>query len=241
MSTGPPTLLVTKEKFTPTLVTPSSQREIHPDPRSHASRDARIDGCPSGCAWDEGEIEPAIDFSASDGAAADSSDRRLASREARSDRRGGEVRHCFARSKKQRRGAQAASREGRADDWNRGLLCVKQSPMPKRHRSRTDIAHAATGARNGCWLPIRAPGGELCVTPAPGTTHRRIVRDLEFILHSRVSAGGLGEVLDALIDVIFSVGRMRRAVPGLRAAAVGTGCHSGLRRVAVDPPLHRRV
>ena len=46
--------------------------------------------------------------------------------------------------------------------------------------------------------------GELCVTPAPSTTHQRISRNLEFILHAHVVAARLGEILDAPVDVIFA-------------------------------------
>jgi Uma2 family endonuclease len=46
--------------------------------------------------------------------------------------------------------------------------------------------------------------GELCVTPAPSTTHQRISRNLQFILHSHVSIRMLGEVLYAPVDVILA-------------------------------------
>lgn len=46
--------------------------------------------------------------------------------------------------------------------------------------------------------------GVLYVTPAPVPRHQRVSRNLEFILHSYVSAHNLGEILDAPIDVIFS-------------------------------------
>lgn len=45
--------------------------------------------------------------------------------------------------------------------------------------------------------------GELLVTPAPIIVHQRISRNLEFILHTHVTANALGEVLDAPVDVIF--------------------------------------
>ncbi|HEX6244931.1 MAG TPA: Uma2 family endonuclease [Polyangiales bacterium] len=45
--------------------------------------------------------------------------------------------------------------------------------------------------------------GVLCVTPAPSTTHQRISRNLGFVLHRYVSERGLGEVLNAPIDVIL--------------------------------------
>jgi Uma2 family endonuclease len=45
--------------------------------------------------------------------------------------------------------------------------------------------------------------GELAVTPAPSTTHQRISRNLEFVLHTHVTQHGLGEVLDAPVDVIL--------------------------------------
>jgi len=46
--------------------------------------------------------------------------------------------------------------------------------------------------------------GEVSVTPAPGSTHQRISRNLLVILHQHVTARGLGEVLDAPIDCILS-------------------------------------
>jgi Uma2 family endonuclease len=45
--------------------------------------------------------------------------------------------------------------------------------------------------------------GELAVTPAPSTTHQRISRNLEFVLHAYVTQHELGEVLDAPVDVIL--------------------------------------
>jgi Uma2 family endonuclease len=45
--------------------------------------------------------------------------------------------------------------------------------------------------------------GELSVTPAPGTTHQRISRNLQYVLHAYVTQHGLGEVLNAPLDVIF--------------------------------------
>jgi Uma2 family endonuclease len=48
--------------------------------------------------------------------------------------------------------------------------------------------------------------GKLHVTPAPSTTHQRISRNLEFILHAYVTAHHLGEVLYAPVDVILHAG-----------------------------------
>jgi Uma2 family endonuclease len=45
--------------------------------------------------------------------------------------------------------------------------------------------------------------GELFVGPSPTTRHQRVSRNLEFVLHSHVSARELGEVLDAPMDVIL--------------------------------------
>jgi Uma2 family endonuclease len=45
--------------------------------------------------------------------------------------------------------------------------------------------------------------GELHMTPAPSTTHQRISRNLEFVLHAHVAQLALGEVLDAPVDVIL--------------------------------------
>ena len=46
--------------------------------------------------------------------------------------------------------------------------------------------------------------GALSVTPAPGTRHQRISRELSAALHQHVKAHGLGEVLIAPLDVILS-------------------------------------
>jgi len=46
--------------------------------------------------------------------------------------------------------------------------------------------------------------GELSVTPAPTPDHQFTTRDLFLPIHAHVSAGDLGEVLFAPIDVIFS-------------------------------------
>lgn len=46
--------------------------------------------------------------------------------------------------------------------------------------------------------------GELSVTPAPGTRHQRILRNLTDILWQRVKAAGLGEIFFAPIDCILS-------------------------------------
>jgi Uma2 family endonuclease len=54
---------------------------------------------------------------------------------------------------------------------------------------------------DGCRYEILE--GQLHVTPAPNTTHQRISRNLEFVLHTHVLQHGLGEVLYAPIDVIL--------------------------------------
>jgi Uma2 family endonuclease len=46
--------------------------------------------------------------------------------------------------------------------------------------------------------------GDLAVTPAPGTTHQRIVRDLHLALFGYFHGRGLGEVLFAPLDVILT-------------------------------------
>jgi Uma2 family endonuclease len=45
--------------------------------------------------------------------------------------------------------------------------------------------------------------GELAVTPAPSTTHQRISRNLAYVLHTYITQHGLGEVLNAPVDVIL--------------------------------------
>ncbi len=45
--------------------------------------------------------------------------------------------------------------------------------------------------------------GDLFVTPAPKTSHQRISRNLEFILHAHVKQRRLGAVYDAPVDVIL--------------------------------------
>jgi Uma2 family endonuclease len=45
--------------------------------------------------------------------------------------------------------------------------------------------------------------GELSVTPAPGLVHQATLRNLVVILHSHVSARGLGEVFPAPVDCIL--------------------------------------
>jgi Uma2 family endonuclease len=45
--------------------------------------------------------------------------------------------------------------------------------------------------------------GELSVTPAPGTSHQAILRNLLVMLHSHVDARGLGEVFPAPVDCIL--------------------------------------
>ncbi len=46
--------------------------------------------------------------------------------------------------------------------------------------------------------------GDLLMTPAPTTSHQRISRNIEFVLHAHVSERCLGEVLDAPCDVVLS-------------------------------------
>ncbi len=45
--------------------------------------------------------------------------------------------------------------------------------------------------------------GELSATPAPGTAHQRVSRELLVLLDRHVKAAGLGEVFPAPIDVIL--------------------------------------
>ena len=49
--------------------------------------------------------------------------------------------------------------------------------------------------------------GELSVTPAPGTSHQRVSRNLNAILGAMSRTRGLGEVLYAPVDVILRTGR----------------------------------
>lgn len=49
-------------------------------------------------------------------------------------------------------------------------------------------------------------GGELFVTPAPGTRHQRVVTRLTTLLSGFVQEHGLGEVLTGPIDVLFAEG-----------------------------------
>jgi Uma2 family endonuclease len=46
--------------------------------------------------------------------------------------------------------------------------------------------------------------GELSVTPAPGSRHQQVIRDLSFLLHQHVRTRSLGEVLFAPIDCVLS-------------------------------------
>ena len=46
--------------------------------------------------------------------------------------------------------------------------------------------------------------GSLVMTPAPGTSHQRVLRDLLGILHRHVSTHGLGIVLPSPVDCILS-------------------------------------
>ena len=45
--------------------------------------------------------------------------------------------------------------------------------------------------------------GDLAVTPAPGTRHQQVSRNLLVLLHAHVLGNGLGEILDAPIDCIL--------------------------------------
>jgi Uma2 family endonuclease len=71
--------------------------------------------------------------------------------------------------------------------------------------------------------------GELSVTPAPGLVHQATLRNLVVILHSHVSARGLGEVFPAPVDCILEdvtvvqpdivfVEAARRSIMGERGA-----------------------
>lgn len=46
--------------------------------------------------------------------------------------------------------------------------------------------------------------GELEMTPAPTTTHQRVSRNLHFVIHQHLQATGLGEMLDAPVDVVLA-------------------------------------
>jgi Uma2 family endonuclease len=46
--------------------------------------------------------------------------------------------------------------------------------------------------------------GAHCVTPSPAIRHQRISRDLLVSLHTYLKESGLGEVLDAPVDVVLS-------------------------------------
>ncbi len=45
--------------------------------------------------------------------------------------------------------------------------------------------------------------GELCMVPAPSTSHQSISRNLEFLIWNFVKQKGLGNVFDAPIDIVF--------------------------------------
>ena len=55
-------------------------------------------------------------------------------------------------------------------------------------------------------------GGKLVMVPSPSTYHQRISGRLEFILRSFVQERGLGEVLDAPLDVVLGEGEEREVV-----------------------------
>jgi len=48
--------------------------------------------------------------------------------------------------------------------------------------------------------------GEIQISPSPSTRHQRISRNLEVLLHLHVQQHGLGEILDAPVDVILDRG-----------------------------------
>src|SRR3989304_6276542 len=45
--------------------------------------------------------------------------------------------------------------------------------------------------------------GELCMVPAPSTSHQSVSRNLEFLIWNCVKQKGLGNVFDAPIDIVF--------------------------------------
>ncbi len=45
--------------------------------------------------------------------------------------------------------------------------------------------------------------GELCMVPAPSTSHQSVSRNLEFLIWNFVKQKGLGNVFDAPIDIVF--------------------------------------
>lgn len=54
--------------------------------------------------------------------------------------------------------------------------------------------------------------GELLMSPAPTPLHQRIVRDLGFLLWQHCRATGVGEILEAPIDVVLGRGDGREVV-----------------------------
>jgi Uma2 family endonuclease len=54
--------------------------------------------------------------------------------------------------------------------------------------------------------------GELCMVPAPTTTHQRISRNIEFLLVQYARATGCGEVLNAPVDVVLGESSRRDVV-----------------------------
>ena len=54
--------------------------------------------------------------------------------------------------------------------------------------------------------------GELLMVPAPTTTHQRISRNLEVLLHDYCQRTGFGEVLHSPVDVVFGEADSREVV-----------------------------
>jgi len=54
--------------------------------------------------------------------------------------------------------------------------------------------------------------GELVMVPAPSSYHQSISKRIEFVLYQRLEKEGLGEVLDAPIDVVLGEGDDREVV-----------------------------
>lgn len=73
--------------------------------------------------------------------------------------------------------------------------------MPRTTTILTDREYAAL-PEDGRRYEIH--DGAASVTPAPGTAHQRISRELFVALHHHVTARGLGEVFSAAMDVILS-------------------------------------
>jgi Uma2 family endonuclease len=70
--------------------------------------------------------------------------------------------------------------------------------------ARTGLTYADYAAIPDDGRRYELRGGELSVTPAPGTRHQRILRDPLVILHEHVTRGRLGQIFPAPVDCILS-------------------------------------